>query len=498
MRIRRSATSIDAPRAGVLAALARRLARDPDADAATAWSVGRLRAVLGAEAIVALCVKDRALVAIGAAGARHLLALSRLGALPETPDALPSDASVVGVPVDDAPQGTLALVPLHGREARGALAAWRSHPWTPADRALLAAAAELVGSARDRALAIAELHAEAAHARALVAIVRAGERHDDPFEVAQEVAQLACSACEMDLAVLVTVRGERLVGTVAASEAPVPRDTRRLINRGVPRGEGLAWKALQADEPAYAEDYAALPEAIPAFVAVGVRSFSVVPLASGHLLLCGVRLHRVAPWTARQREVLAVAAGTVTRALERHAYRHQLEAAALCDPLTTLGNRRALERELDRQVVARPGERREVALLFVDVDGLKRVNDAEGHARGDELLRETARALRAGFRGSDRVYRIGGDEFAVLLPGAAWDTQAAIRGRLEGAAARVARAFPGAGLSAGIAFFPDEAEDAQALLRLGDARMYAEKRAREGDRARRAEEALAPRLDRVV
>ena len=122
------------------------------------------------------------------------------------------------------------------------------------------------------------------------------------------------------------------------------------------------------------------------------------------------------------------------------------------------------------------------SLLSLDLDGLKAVNDSRGHAAGDCLLRETARVLQSVLRAQDRAYRVGGDEFVAILPG-----------RPEPAApfcARVVRQTReqlrdigfDAGLCAGVAHFPDEAQALEALLELSDRRMYA----RRGTRAARA------------
>ncbi len=101
---------------------------------------------------------------------------------------------------------------------------------------------------------------------------------------------------------------------------------------------------------------------------------------------------------------------------ERRRFEHELRHLADHDPLTGLYNRRRFEQELDRQVseVARYGPRG--ALLVLDLDHFKYVNDALGHHAGDELILSVAATLRGRLRESDILARLGGDEFAVLLP----------------------------------------------------------------------------------
>ena len=92
-----------------------------------------------------------------------------------------------------------------------------------------------------------------------------------------------------------------------------------------------------------------------------------------------------------------------------------LEARADTDPLTDIANRRGFERDLGRAIAYAIRYRVSAAVIFVDIDGLKPVNDTFGHAAGDALLKAVAGALTGGVRASDIVARIGGDEFVVLM-----------------------------------------------------------------------------------
>jgi diguanylate cyclase (GGDEF)-like protein/PAS domain S-box-containing protein len=110
-------------------------------------------------------------------------------------------------------------------------------------------------------------------------------------------------------------------------------------------------------------------------------------------------------------------AATIARDISaRLRYQEQLRFLAEHDPLTGAHNRRHFEREISDQVgrARRYGER--AAVLFIDVDGLKKINDAHGHKAGDRALKEIASAAKRRLRETDVLARIGGDEFAVLLP----------------------------------------------------------------------------------
>lgn len=114
------------------------------------------------------------------------------------------------------------------------------------------------------------------------------------------------------------------------------------------------------------------------------------------------------------------------------------------DPLTLLGNRRALNRDLTCRLRVRPGS----LLALIDIDGLKRVNDALGHAAGDDLLRTFAQELAQALAPRGRVYRLSGDEFAVLLNRSEPETLVQI---VAAVTRQVQEVYPGVGASVGTA-----------------------------------------------
>ena len=97
-------------------------------------------------------------------------------------------------------------------------------------------------------------------------------------------------------------------------------------------------------------------------------------------------------------------------------------AESLRDALTGLGNHRAFQEELERQWAGAVRYQQRFSLAIVDLDDFRRINETEGHVGGDRVLAGVAATLTAGLRRTDRVFRIGGDEFAVILPGADAET----------------------------------------------------------------------------
>jgi diguanylate cyclase (GGDEF)-like protein len=150
------------------------------------------------------------------------------------------------------------------------------------------------------------------------------------------------------------------------------------------------------------------------------------------------------------------------------------------DPLTGVGNRRAFDTILHRELAARtsPAGRREadgspLALLILDLDDFKGINDEHGHQVGDAVLREAARRTQTILRSTDSLARIGGDEFAVVAPGAhgegAERMAEAIRTAVGLRESDARGPVPGA--SVGWAVFPDDGIDYETLMRAADERM---------------------------
>lgn len=166
----------------------------------------------------------------------------------------------------------------------------------------------------------------------------------------------------------------------------------------------------------------------------------------------------------------------------------QLRVLATRDPLTHLPNRRELEQILHREFERARRLDQPLAVIFLDCDDFKQVNDRFGHDAGDAYLHHVARELSAAIRASDCAFRFAGDEFVLVLPGQ--NTQDArqmgerLRARLAGAPLVYGGEHIPVMLSLGAACSRDEgAEDAAALLRLADARLYDDKRGKPDRRA---------------
>jgi diguanylate cyclase (GGDEF)-like protein/PAS domain S-box-containing protein len=162
----------------------------------------------------------------------------------------------------------------------------------------------------------------------------------------------------------------------------------------------------------------------------------------------------------------------------------QLKWASEHDALTRLPNRRAFEARLGDTTLRAPDAASEVGLLLVDLDYFKHLNDTLGHGAGDELLRTVASRLRRSVRQEDFVARIGGDEFAVILPDLRAEADLASVGDAVAAAIQLPLNIGGhvvrPGASIGGAICPKDGSDADDFLKRADAALYALKRSGRG------------------
>jgi diguanylate cyclase len=203
---------------------------------------------------------------------------------------------------------------------------------------------------------------------------------------------------------------------------------------------------------------------------IGARSMVIVPLVhagrpAGVLKVYSAEPGKVGPNEAR---VLGLLGNVIGTGLARAELFATMTEHATTDALTGLANRRSWEDQLTRAIAQAERTHETLSVAVCDVDGLKEINDRRGHAAGDELLRSIADRWRADARAADLIARVGGDEFAVLLPGA---DEAGAHDVVE----RLIGSLPaGTSVSFGIAEW-DLREDALALMARADVRMYDEK-----------------------
>jgi diguanylate cyclase (GGDEF)-like protein len=176
-----------------------------------------------------------------------------------------------------------------------------------------------------------------------------------------------------------------------------------------------------------------------------------------------------------------VAIGVLVLARRLRASHEALWALARRDELTGVGNYRALHELLAAEVARHERHGREFALVLLDLDGFKQINEHYGHLEGDRLLAEIGAALRDETRGGDAVFRQGGDEFAVIVPEANAEEAEEVAGRLR---SRIAHRGFGSDVdrpvsaAVGFAMYPVDGGTPEELLGFADLDLFAAKRDR--------------------
>ncbi len=345
--------------------------------------------------------------------------------------------------------------------------------------------AESIGLLREQQQ---ELEHRLASQRALLDVNETLLSAGDPTAVLERIADGLRTVVQYDNLTIYRIDRERGVRTAVLAR---DRYAEVILAEEIPTGSGLTGWATEHGEPLMANDAHLDPRAvnIPG-TPVEPESLIVVPLRVGGdvigTLNVGRMGHAEAHFTVDEFELVKLFAGQASIALQTA---EALQAAAIRaerDALTGLRNHGAFQADLQELLSAEAGEdAASFALLMLDLDGFKAFNDGRGHPAGDRLLRRLADALPGHVRAVDRVFRYGGDEFAVLLPGVARQEARVIADRLAAAVDALGSAEDGphVTVSIGVAACPADGRTKDELVMLADAELYLEKAARRKARA---------------
>lgn len=221
-------------------------------------------------------------------------------------------------------------------------------------------------------------------------------------------------------------------------------------------------------------------------LARGYRSMIALPLIAENKVMAVFKIYAAEPdfFRSEERKILSEVAGDLSFALDHKANEERLSKLANHDVLTGLANRRLLHEHLKQELARAHRQKNMVAVVFVDLDHFKSVNDTLGHSAGDRLLREVSARILSCTREGDIVARLGGDEFVMVLPIQSDEESVApvIQRVLDSVSrtVRIGNRRLNVSCSIGVAVYPQDGRDDTTLLRNADAAMYRAKELRRG------------------
>ncbi len=255
----------------------------------------------------------------------------------------------------------------------------------------------------------------------------------------------------------------------------------------IPFGRGLMGWSVENAQPILANDALNDPRAlqIPG-TPPDPEAVVVVPLIADGEVLGALNASRIGGtevyFSESDFELVQLFAAQASIALRNADTHHAMSQRAETDALTGLGNHGAFQLELGRHIEAaaagKSAKSKRLAVLMMDLDEFKYYNDRNGHPAGDALLHDVATAIYGAARSGDRVFRYGGDEFALILPGPTLDEAARVAERIRAAVARLTAASPNpVTITIGVAGLPSDAHDRASLIEAADVALYYGKRA---------------------
>ncbi|EUB99676.1 diguanylate cyclase/phosphodiesterase with GAF sensor [Rhizobium sp. CF080] len=345
------------------------------------------------------------------------------------------------------------------------------------------------------------------------AIMRAKTR-EQLFEFVCKAAIAGAKFTSMTIALAEPGNEFLRIAAATGPGAKVQRGQRIATSNAYPEGRGLSGIAFRAKRPCISNDYLADVQSKAFHEAVrrtGTKSGAALPLlsqnqAAGVLLFLSAEIGTFTPEFVDLLQRLAAnvsfALEGFDRADEKEKAEERIKYLATHDTLTDLPNRAMFNQLLGFSMQEARRYERHCAVLFIDLDRFKIINDTLGHAAGDALLIEVARRLRSGVRKGDVVARLGGDEFVILLNEITEIQHVATIAR--NLLASVSKTMDlgghecGVTASIGIAMFPEDGDNEQTLMKNADIAMYLAKQEGKNDIRFFSTEIATQSVDRLM
>lgn len=363
----------------------------------------------------------------------------------------------------------------------------RTRAWDERDRRLLGVAADALGVALERAFLSEQF-------RDMLEVVRQLAQAGDPASLYRSAVEAAVRLVPGSDAASLLVREAgkdefRFAATVGYDHALMELPSLPLVNQLAWYGEGEERfrrgepRLIRGDRvPSQSLEKGLSEEARERFGSVArlaeIRANICVPIANRGEVIGILNVDSRYREDAFGRGALQLAeafAQQVAVTIRQAQYRRALEGSVVTDALTGLGNREGFNRQLKLELDRARRYDHPVNLAMFDLNGFKRINDTFGHQEGDRALLEVADAMRGQLRSGDTLFRWGGDEFALILPQVSRADALRVAERYAEAVGRVHVGRLPLSLSIGLASYPMDANDAEALLRKADDLMYRHK-----------------------
>ena len=287
------------------------------------------------------------------------------------------------------------------------------HDLSDRERSILASLAQLVMDELELQLRERELEEAVSYSRVLAGVSGLGEQELSASQMAQNVAELLSQVIVLDWVGLTELRSGQLHLMNEWNAGRLNQVLGDRLKLGVSPDSGLIAESLNRQAAVFVDHYADHPDAMKPLVDAGlggVACLYLTDIGGSPQLLLALR-QRPDTWTEPEQALFGAAARSLRIALERQQRLQDMQQAAYTDALTGLRNRRSFDQDIGQ--LGDQGQ--PYCVVMVDLDGMKAINDSLGHAEGDLLLQTFARQLTRGLHESDRAYRFGGDEFALLL-----------------------------------------------------------------------------------
>jgi len=310
---------------------------------------------------------------------------------------------------------------------------------------------------------------EAERVRLVSDVQRAIRRRYDSWDQVARIAQ-AIAGTEIGLMALMTATHQVDLAAEGQTANTTPRDM-TFCSHAVAKAEAILVEDATKD-PRFAKNPLVVEDP-------GIRFYAGVPLMIDGLpvgTVCAIS-RQPGQLSEKQMGLLKDLSGLASAGLELYRLVHASGSLLLTDPMTGIGNRPRFLAGLEAAALRRKEKGEPYSITLFDLDGFKAVNDRQGHAAGDQVLKDIGAALSLAARPEDVPCRLGGDEFAILFPGLKKDQAADQLERIKQALdAAMARAGWAVTFSMGLAEAREE-EDIDALIATADRLMYDAKQA---------------------